>query len=136
MLRSKRASVWHASPFERMGVWICIAFHPFFVWAGPQCGKKIRANFGRAHPRCRYDLKRTNEHSQTFMASDPSEIVSTIANFAGIAAPAPLKAKVDTVIQLDTSGLDNFHTQLLQSLSKSEAVRKPLELLCDSVTAV
>ena len=47
MLRSKRASVWHASPFERMGVWICIAFHPFFVWAGPQFCKARKKNQGK-----------------------------------------------------------------------------------------
>jgi len=55
-------------------------------------------------------------------ADSPLESRSTISNFAGIELPAPLKVRVDAVANIDSSGLDAFHSQLLLALSKSESV--------------
>lgn len=53
-------------------------------------------------------------------AGQDASSFTPISNFAGIPLPKPVTAKGQVVVDLDTSGLEEFHGQLLASLSKSE----------------
>jgi hypothetical protein len=55
-------------------------------------------------------------------AGQDASSFTPISNFAGIPLPKPVTAKGQVVVDLDTSGLEEFHGQLLASLSKSEVV--------------